>query len=203
MTRIAVGDPAAEHRPGDRTDGRGHRPQRQRKRRFFPSDMSRAESLATAESTDRPPRLAASARRAGSAGRRDAAQPRRQHERRIAQTNSLIWPTRCVSQPVSGIDIALAAANSVITQVPSSTDTPRLPAMVGIATFAIDESSTFMKVASATASREHELAAGQRRECSGIGRLIHFITRRKERRSERVPGYLTCQLIRQKISCLR
>ena len=69
----------------------------------------------------------------------------------MAQTNSLICPTRCVSHPVSGIEIALAAENSVITQVPSSTDTPRLPAMVGIATFAIDESSTFMKVASATA----------------------------------------------------
>jgi len=46
----------------------------------------------------------------------------------------------------------LAAANKVITHVPSSTDTPRLPEMVGIATFAIDESSTFMNVASATAS---------------------------------------------------
>ncbi len=71
---------------------------------------------------------------------------------RIAQTNNLIWPTRCVSQPVSGIEIALAAANSVMTHVPSSTETPRLPEIVGIATFAIDESSTFMKVASATAS---------------------------------------------------
>jgi hypothetical protein len=38
-----------------------------------------------------------------------------------------------------------------MTQVPSFTDTPRLPEMVGIATLAIDESSTFMKVASATA----------------------------------------------------
>jgi len=58
---------------------------------------------------------------------------------------------RCVSQPVSGIDTALAAANTVITHVPSSTDTPRLPEIVGIATLAIDVSSTFMKVASATA----------------------------------------------------
>src|ERR1700760_1199815 len=71
---------------------------------------------------------------------------------RIAHTNNLICPTRCTSQPVNGIAMALAAANSVITHVPSSTETPRLPAMVGIATFAIDESSTFINVASATAS---------------------------------------------------
>src|SRR5579864_940459 len=70
---------------------------------------------------------------------------------RIAPTNSLTWPMRCVSQPVSGIETALAAANTVMTHVPSSTETPRLPEMVGIATFAIDVSSTFMKVASATA----------------------------------------------------
>src|SRR6185437_3584667 len=70
---------------------------------------------------------------------------------RIAPTNSFTWPMRCVSQPVSGIDTALAASNTVITHVPSSTETPRLPEMVGIATFAIDVSRTFMKVASATA----------------------------------------------------
>src|SRR6201996_7319887 len=70
---------------------------------------------------------------------------------RIAPTNSFTWPMRCVSQPVSGIETALAAANTVITHVPSSTETPRLPEIVGIATLAIDVSSTFMKVASATA----------------------------------------------------
>jgi len=69
----------------------------------------------------------------------------------IAATNSLIWPTRCVSQPVNGIATALDAAKSVITHVPSSTDTPRLPEMVGIATLAMEESRTFMNVASATA----------------------------------------------------
>jgi hypothetical protein len=58
---------------------------------------------------------------------------------------------RCVSQPVSGIDTALAAANTVINHVPSSTDTPRPPEIFGIATFAIDVSSTVIKVASATA----------------------------------------------------
>src|SRR5438128_2693706 len=70
---------------------------------------------------------------------------------RIAITNRRICPTRCVNHPVNGIETALAAANKVMTQVPSSTDTPRLPEMVGIATFAIDESSTFMNVANATA----------------------------------------------------
>src|SRR6201996_1519715 len=70
---------------------------------------------------------------------------------RIAPTNSFTWPMRCVNQPVNGIDTAFDAANTVMTHVPSSTETPRLPEMVGIATFAIDVSSTFMKVASATA----------------------------------------------------
>lgn len=44
------------------------------------------------------------------------------------------------------------AANSGMTHVPSSIDTPRLLESVGIATLAIDESSTFMEVASATAN---------------------------------------------------
>ncbi len=67
-------------------------------------------------------------------------------------TNRRTWPKRWVSQPVSGIDTALAAAKIVITQVPSSTETPSSPEMVGIATFAIDESSTFMNIASDTAT---------------------------------------------------
>ncbi len=71
---------------------------------------------------------------------------------RIAVTNRRTWPKRWVSQPVSGIDTALAAAKIVITQVPSSTETPSSPEMVGIATFAIDESSTFMNIASDTAT---------------------------------------------------
>jgi hypothetical protein len=59
-------------------------------------------------------------------------------------------PKRCVNQPVSGIETALAAAKIVMTHVPSSTDTPRLPEIVGIATLAIDTSSADMNVASAT-----------------------------------------------------
>src|ERR1700730_2685226 len=81
--------------------------------------------------------------------------PHAQEEReksRIAATKSLIVPTRVVSHPVSGIATALAAENNVMTQVPSSTDTPRLPDIVGTATLAMDESSTVMKVARATAN---------------------------------------------------
>src|ERR1041384_8344742 len=61
-------------------------------------------------------------------------------------------PMRCVSHPVSGTEIAFATANEVMTQVPWFGDTPRSPAMAGIDTLAIDVSSTFMKVARATAS---------------------------------------------------
>ncbi len=58
---------------------------------------------------------------------------------------------RSVSQPVSGTEIAFATANDVMTQVPWSDDTPRSPEIVGIATLAIDVSSTFMNTASDTA----------------------------------------------------
>jgi hypothetical protein len=36
----------------------------------------------------------------------------------IEPRNSLNWPMRCVSQPVSGTEIALATANDVMTHVP-------------------------------------------------------------------------------------
>src|ERR1051325_9089613 len=66
--------------------------------------------------------------------------------------NILTCPQRCVSQPVSGTEIAFDTANEVMTQVPWSGETPRSPAIAGIDTFAIDVSSTFMNVASETAS---------------------------------------------------
>ena len=79
--------------------------------------------------------------------------------------NSRTAPKRCVSQPVSGIEMALATAKEVMTQVPCAGLTPMSPAMAGIDTLAIDESSTFMKVASDSDDRaEHALAALQRRE---------------------------------------
>ena len=69
-----------------------------------------------------------------------------------------------MSQPVSGTEIAFATANDVMTQVPWSDETPRSPEMVGIATFAIDESSTFMKTASDTRDgADHQLRALERR----------------------------------------
>src|SRR5450830_1415564 len=65
-------------------------------------------------------------------------------------TNRRTCPTRWVSQPVSGIELVLAAANDVMTQVPASMDSPRLPEMVGMATLAIEESSTYMNTANDT-----------------------------------------------------
>ncbi|MGF6635287.1 hypothetical protein OKW39_002438 [Paraburkholderia sp. MM6662-R1] len=58
-------------------------------------------------------------------------------------------PTRRASQPVSGTAIAEATEYDEITQVPWLAATPRLPEMVGTATFAIEVSSTSMKVPSA------------------------------------------------------
>src|SRR4029079_15496066 len=70
---------------------------------------------------------------------------------RMLVTNRRTGPKRCVSQPVSGTEIALATANEVMTQVPCDGLTPRSPEIAGIDTFAIDESRTFMNVASESA----------------------------------------------------
>ena len=84
--------------------------------------------------------------------------------------NRRTWPKRCVSQPVSGTEIALATANDVMTQVPCVGLTPRSPAIAGIDTLAIDVSSTFMKVASDSTERaERALGALQRRNAKGRG----------------------------------
>lgn len=64
-----------------------------------------------------------------------------------AAMNRRTSPTRRASQPVSGRAMALLTANEVITQVPCSELTPRLPEMVGRATLAMVVSSTCMKVA--------------------------------------------------------
>src|SRR5512146_3027610 len=47
-------------------------------------------------------------------------------------TNSRTAPKRCVSQPVSGTEMALATAKELMTQVPWLGLTPTSPAMVGI-----------------------------------------------------------------------
>ena len=54
---------------------------------------------------------------------------------------------RCVSQPVSGTEMALATAKLVMTQVPCTVLTPKSPEMAGSDTFAMEVSSTFMNVA--------------------------------------------------------
>ena len=56
-----------------------------------------------------------------------------------------------ISQPVSGTATPFATAKAVTTQVELSELTPRLPAMVGSDTLAMVESSTCMKVPSASA----------------------------------------------------
>src|ERR1700760_2015041 len=61
-------------------------------------------------------------------------------------------PNRCMSQPVNGTETPFATANEVITQVPWSVLTPRLPAMVGIDTFAREVSTTCMNVPNASAT---------------------------------------------------
>ena len=50
--------------------------------------------------------------------------------------NNFTSPKRLASQPVIGIEIALATPKEVITQVPWLNDAPRSPEIVGIATFA-------------------------------------------------------------------
>src|SRR5436305_8972999 len=70
----------------------------------------------------------------------------------VVARKSRTWPKRWVSHPVSGTEIAFATANEVMVHVPWLGETPRSPAIAGIDTLAIDVSSTFMKVASPTAS---------------------------------------------------
>ncbi len=74
---------------------------------------------------------------------------------------------------MSGSEIAFATPNDVMTHVPWSGDTPRSPAMAGSDTFAIDVSSTFMKVASdsatvPSASVRPESGAGSPAEPAGV-----------------------------------
>src|SRR5271156_741552 len=64
-----------------------------------------------------------------------------------------------MSQPVNGTETPFATANEVMTQVPWSELTPRSPLIVGMDTFAIEVSSTCMKVPSARATAVTALAA--------------------------------------------
>ena len=73
--------------------------------------------------------------------------------------NKRTWPKRCDSQPVSGSAIALATPKLVTTQVPWLGLTPKSPAMAGRDTLAIDESSTFIKVAADSAIVPHRRSA--------------------------------------------
>src|SRR5581483_2699058 len=73
-------------------------------------------------------------------------------------------PKRLAIQPVSGTMIALATEYELMTHVPWLALTPRLPAMFGTATFAIERSRISMNVANATATVSNASGA----PCSGL-----------------------------------
>ena len=78
--------------------------------------------------------------------------------------NNRTSPKRLASQPVIGIEIAFATPNYVITDVPWLDEAPKSPAMVGIATLAMVESSTSMKVASESTN----VSIANAPPCSGL-----------------------------------
>ena len=81
------------------------------------------------------------------------------------KVNKRTCPKRCDSQPVSGTAIALATPKLVTTHVPWFGLTPRSPAIAGSETLAMDESSTFMKVAADSATVPHMRAAPSKGAC--------------------------------------
>ena len=86
--------------------------------------------------------------------------------------NSRTWPKRCVSQPVSGTEIALATANEVMTQVPWVGLTPRSPAIAGIDTLAIERVEHVHEGRQRQRDRaQHERAPVQRRGRGGAAAL--------------------------------
>ncbi len=70
----------------------------------------------------------------------------------VDTTKSLTSPKRLASHPVKGKTIAVLTVKLVITQVPSSGLTDIKPAIVGIATLAIEVSKIFMKIPRETAT---------------------------------------------------
>ena len=66
--------------------------------------------------------------------------------------NNRTSPKRFASQPVIGIEIAFATPNEVMTHVPWLDEAPKSPAIVGMATLAMVESNTCIKVASESAN---------------------------------------------------
>src|SRR5205823_12268663 len=102
----------------------------------------------------------------------------------VVARNRRTWPKRSVSQPVSGTEMAFATANEVMIQVPWFGDTPRSPAIAGIDTLAIDVASTFMKVASPTASD----AATRAPPSSGLTTAACAMRGLRRRRAERRRG---------------
>jgi hypothetical protein len=77
-------------------------------------------------------------------------------EKKVTESkNNLNSPILCANLPVTGIAMAFATPNEVITQVPSSVDAPRKPDIVGIATLEIVESNICINVANDNAIVTH------------------------------------------------
>ncbi|MNY07388.1 hypothetical protein D3C86_1401890 [compost metagenome] len=113
-------------------------------------DFGKLASIRVCDSGIMGPATAPCSTRNAISASRDGEKPQSQD----ASTNSNVeirnrrtCPKRCVSQPVSGTVMALATAKEVITHVPWLELTPRSPEMVGMDTFAIEVSSTFMNTA--------------------------------------------------------
>ena len=106
-------------------------------------------------------------------------------------TNSRTWPKRCDSQPVSGTAIAFATAKLVMTQVPWFGLTPRLPAIAGNETLAIEVSSTFMNVAADRAIVPHiraDPSSGWSAAGIGVVPMVSLGWRRPMRQRQRQPA---------------
>ena len=78
--------------------------------------------------------------------------------------NNRTSPKRFASQPVIGIEIAFATPNEVMTHVPWLDEAPKSPAMVGMATLAMVESNTSIKVANESTN----VSIANAPPCSGL-----------------------------------
>lgn len=78
-------------------------------------------------------------------------------------TNTFTSPNRRAIKPVSGMEIALATANEVITQVPCVVAAPKSPAITGTATLAMVVSSTSIN----TAKLKAKVTNTSRMPCKG------------------------------------
>ena len=91
----------------------------------------------------------------------------------VESTNNRTSPKRRANQPVMGSIIAWLTAKEVMTHVPLSALTAKSPAIVGIATLAIETSSTFMKMP----SDNDKVMSARRLPFRGGKSVIHLLQR--------------------------